>query len=67
MTLNELIAYTARYRREHPEQRIGQAAFNAVCKVEPEVANLVRATDLDPFYRDERLPAFWAEVAGFFA
>lgn len=66
MTYEELILHAVRYHAEHPEQRIGQACFNAVHEVEPEVANLVRGTTLDPFYRDERLPEFLGHVAGFF-
>jgi hypothetical protein len=47
-----------RYRKEHPEQRYGQAAFNVLYDERPELANQVRATLLDPFHVDERLTAF---------
>jgi hypothetical protein len=43
-------------------QRAGQATFNALAQLAPVIAEEVRATPLDPFHRDERLPAFWAYV-----
>lgn len=42
--------------------RVGQWAFNFVYDTYPDIANKLRATEFDPFYRDERLTAFWAEV-----
>lgn len=43
-------------------QRYGQALFNRLCEVRPELAEQVRATDMDPFYvtmpQDPRLLRF---------
>lgn len=39
--------------------RAGQAAFNTLYLVRPDLADEIRGGDLDPFYRDDRLPAFW--------
>lgn len=47
-----------------PSLRIGQAIFNALYHREPMIADIVRGSDLDPFYRDEVLPDFWAWLAG---
>lgn len=38
------------YRMEHPELRPGQAAYNVLGRLRPELANQVRTMDLDPFY-----------------
>lgn len=44
----------------HRNERAGQAAFNALYEVRPELANEVRGTSLDPFHRTESLSAFFA-------
>lgn len=49
--------------KENPDLRIGQATFNALCEIEPELAELVRSQPQDPFFRDEQLPDFWAWLA----
>lgn len=43
--------------------REGQRAFNELYQDEPEIADAIRGTEYDPFYLDERLPAFLARVA----
>jgi hypothetical protein len=40
-------------------ERAGQAAFNVVSEINPEIANEVRGTKLDPFHNDDILPLFW--------
>ena len=45
--------------REHPEWRRGQALFNALYELHPHAADRLRATPADPFYDDQRIPAFW--------
>lgn len=44
--------------------RYGQAAFNGLMSVRPALAELVRATSLDPFHDDEKVPVFyrWCEA-----
>lgn len=42
--------------------RAGQAAFNALYILTPRWAISIRGSDLDPFHRDERLPAFYVFV-----
>lgn len=44
-----------RMRRDHPEYRKGQAFFNALYIMHPEVAENVRGQNYDPFYKDENL------------
>jgi hypothetical protein len=50
--------YAAEYNREYPTQRVGQALFNALFIVRSDLAEMVRSTDLDPFYRDEVIGKF---------
>lgn len=38
--------------------RWGQAMFNALYELYPEVAETVRGTEYDPFYKSERCVAF---------
>lgn len=56
MTFNEFIAYAS---HPVPDQRNGQAAFNALATVRPDLAEVVRGSLVDPFYRDELLPEFY--------
>lgn len=46
----------------HPEWRWGQTLFNVLRDVRPELAEHVRGTELDPFYRDSVAPKFLVEV-----
>ena len=43
--------------------REGQAAFNALHEIDPDLANEIRGTRLDPFHQDGKLPEFYATVA----
>ncbi len=46
-------------------QRRGQAHFNALYDIDPDVANMIRGRyGLDPFYNDHNIPAFLKEVFG---
>lgn len=47
---------------QHPEQRTGQAYYNTLATLHPELANQVHGTDADPFDVTDRLPAFLAVV-----
>ena len=60
-------AYTveadARFRHPGLNERKGQAFFNELLVVRPDIAERVRGTVLDPFYQDARLPEFLSFVA----
>lgn len=58
MTYEEYLQLMISTIHERGDQRIGQFALNALEKSNPRVAKLVRGTDLDPFYKDDRLDAF---------
>ena len=62
MRYTDLVHNWREYASQNPNQRSGQAAFNSVFIDEPEIANAIRATDFDPFYRDDLLPEFWMRV-----
>jgi hypothetical protein len=63
MTFAELVDHMARYRAAHPEQRMGQAYFNALHEVDPDIANSARGSAIDPFYNDAVMPEFMTFVA----
>lgn len=52
MTLAEFFQKVETYRAEHPEQRYGQACFNVLAQVNPDLAGEIVATAADPFYVD---------------
>lgn len=65
-TVAEVAAFTDELRAEHPDWRKGQSAFNALELLAPDCAESVRGMLIDPFYRDNELPAFWRHVANWF-
>lgn len=44
------------------DQRLGQAAFNFLYEIRPDLADAVRATEFDPFYNDSKLDKFHQRV-----
>jgi hypothetical protein len=46
-----------------PTWRLGQTYFNILARVRPELAESVRGTMNDPFYLDDRIPAFLSYLA----
>lgn len=48
--------------RKYPHYRRGQAYFNTLYDMKPELANSIRGGHYDPFYRDEVLPTFLGQV-----
>lgn len=43
---------------KYPAWRRGQALFNALYEVHPELADRVRMTEADPFFDDAKIEAF---------
>lgn len=39
--------------------RVGQAAYNLLDRVRPDLALLLNGSDFDPFHDDSRLPLFY--------
>jgi len=48
---------------KNPNWRLGQTAFNVLYEQRPDISEQIRATDIDPFYNDSRLPKFFEKVA----
>lgn len=46
----------------HPEWRYGQTVWNTACTMYPEFAEPYRATEFDPFYRDNIADTFISKV-----
>ena len=40
------------------ELRYGQTCFNVLYLLDPDLADSIRGTDLDPFHNDNRVPEF---------
>ena len=60
----EISTTAAEERRFHPEIRLGQALFNALYDLKPDLANEIRGnSDIDPFYKDGNIPAFYEWLA----
>ena len=57
-TIEELENFVTESSIEYPNWRKGQLYFNCLYSMDPELANELRGSDKDPFYRDDRIPAF---------
>jgi len=54
--LTEFYKAVRAYGLASPQQREGQVLFNVLCALRPDLAEQIRATNLDPFYDDTRMP-----------
>jgi hypothetical protein len=50
------------YNSRSSDERKGQRYFNALYALRPDLADQIRATLADPFYRDTKLPAFFERL-----
>jgi hypothetical protein len=58
-----LISQIAQRVLARPEQwRRGQAAYNALHELRPDLARRINGSEVDPYYRDERLGIFYQWV-----
>ena len=62
-TFSEFVREYTHATERHPSWRRGQAAFNTLSSLHPDLAEKVRGTAIDPFYRDEIGTRFWAFVS----
>lgn len=70
-TWSEMEAYMRKYFQDNfPNQRIGQAYFNALYQTHPDLADLVRGTSADPFQasgiKDPRMAKFFETIIPYF-
>lgn len=59
---SEYLEHADLYYHSEPLQRIGQAYYNALSELHPELAGEINSTDLDPFFNDGRLDEFLKAV-----
>lgn len=60
MKLSDFYAQVSlRFLQLKNEQRFGQVLFNELVLYRPELAERIRATDLDPFHMDPDDREFW--------
>lgn len=65
MTFSEYVGeVTEAFHHTPNEWRHGQAAFNVLWRLRPDLSEQIRGRhhDIDPFYDDVRLPAFYEWV-----
>lgn len=50
--LKELLELIDKLLKENPNWRVGQTIFNAIMILDSDLANKIRGTRLDPYYKD---------------
>ena len=58
MSYETFITTCMRMRTRNPAWRKGQTYYNVLSQVRPDLCERIRTSKLDPFYMDERIPAF---------
>ena len=58
LTTKEVLDIRAFAKTAPDTWRKGQALFNTLVEIYPEIAETVRGTENDPFHRDERINKF---------
>jgi hypothetical protein len=53
--VNELILLWAKNQLDYPDWRSGQALFNSLHQLYPDIADKIRGTFCDPFYQNGRI------------
>lgn len=53
MLLSEFYVVVSKRQQTNKYERYGQALFNALDQIRPDLAARIVATDLDPFYRSD--------------
>ena len=64
-TFDQFVTHGATYAHmmKAHGHRSGQALFNLLARIRPDISEMLRGSDMDPFHRDERLPDFYDFVA----
>lgn len=66
MTYKQYLDLCAQTHKRYPEWRTGQAYFNALWQVNPNLAAHIQGSDLDPFYDDSRVTLFLDIIFGYY-
>lgn len=68
LTKHGLIMRAHNAQKKYPEWRYGQALFNCLLDLDPEIAEILRGSIADPFYAtakdDARVTRFFKEIFG---
>lgn len=63
MRFSEFADFVNAFTGERPEhQRLGQWAANLLFESHPDIADEIRTSGVDPFFRDDRIPAFLCKL-----
>lgn len=65
LTLHKFYFDAVVYARQTGHQRYGQAMFNHLCEVRPDLSEQVRGTDKDPFYVESLSDPRWDRFVDF--
>lgn len=66
MTYDEYISAVIRAKNENPDWRWGQTYFNVLWQKNHGLASFIAQTELDPFYRDDRIQPFLARLHDYY-
>ena len=59
-TFESFVREASDYVSDKPKDwRVGQTVFNLLSVVRPDIAEMVRGSDYDPFYNDAKLALFY--------
>lgn len=61
-TFDDYLRESWRQHRNNPRWRLGQAHFNVLREMRPDLAQVFVGSSVDPFNRDDRIPAFLEAV-----
>ena len=61
--VNAVVSLAQKMKEEIPYYRKGQSLFIALSILHPDIADSIRATQLDPFYQDEKIEECIAEIS----
>lgn len=64
--LTQMMNLYAEYTSKLHSLRQGQAIYNCMTMLRPDLANELNGTLADPYYDDERLPMFWEALESVF-
>lgn len=61
-TYDDYLSAVVVRQRNHTHERRGEAYFNALVLIRPEIAGRLQGSECDPLYHDSRIPAFKRKV-----
>ena len=62
----EFYRQTLKIKIKFPFLRVGQIYFNTLLDINNDLANIIRGTENDPFYSDEKIPLFIQSITDYY-